>query len=156
MHAGDESVKIDKRGSREHCGSARRVRIRSTLPPRLIVTCAICRRGTDYWQIPCERVHLTGVFVALFGPYLRAFVEENSKFPPVVFAPRRFTHPSRLRYYIRTLYASMAWFSGVWHDKFSRREYIYIYIHDAWRWYRERLLLTVRSISSIKRISRVK
>lgn len=70
MHAGDESVKIDKRGSREHCGSARRVRIRSALPPRLIVTCAIRRRGTDYWQTPCERMHLTGVFVVLFGPYL--------------------------------------------------------------------------------------
>jgi len=142
-----ESVKIDKRGSREHCGSARRIRIRSALPPRLIVTYAIRRRGTDYWQIPCERVHLTRVFVALFGPYLRALVEENSKFPPVVFAPRRFIHPSRLRHYIRILCASIVWFSDVWHDKFSRK-----YIFTMAGRYYERLVFKVRSILSIKLI----
>lgn len=139
IRAGDESAKIDKRGSRQHCGSALRIRN----PPRASATVnRDVRWGTDYWQTPCERMHLTGGFrralVRSLSPSLP--VEENSKFPPVVFAPRRFIHfspfppplfslhpsPPQLSPSSRGLYTYSLRFDGsilrcVRHGKFSRR-----------------------------------
>lgn len=133
--------------ARANVAEALRIRTRRVLPLRLIVTCAgepiigKHRAKGCTWQGFSSRA--CSVLISALP------VQENSKFPPVVFAPRRFIHfpspphqslPLSRRRNIRALYAPMARFSGVFDtvNSLQRSRQLLVLIsraiisHDSW------------------------
>lgn len=138
--AGDEERRAQRSTSGSHVAEARRGYEFVGLPPWLIVT---------YAMLPGNRLLANTVWK---GAPDRGFRRARSLSPrspskktrnslPVVFAPRRFIHPSS------TLHTYSLRSDGsifrVWHGKFPPR-----YFRDSYR-YRKRLFLTVCPILSI-------
>lgn len=61
IRAGDERERKDRQAAR--LAPTLRKRATNSYPPRASATVnRDVRSGTDYWQTPCERMHLTGGF----------------------------------------------------------------------------------------------